>query len=179
MFNKISTWFSSKKSSDQATNGKEIAVYAPLDGRVISLEEVSDPAFSQKMLGDGMAIEPVSRKVLAPFDGKVAAIFPTKHAIGLRSLAGLECLIHVGIDTVTLGGLGFHLLVKEGQTVKQGTPLIDLDLSVLRSSGIELVTPVVITNSECWQIKERWEQQAISAGNEILFIAQPVGKNIF
>ena len=178
MFNKISTWFSSEKPSDLAPIGKEVTVYAPLDGQVIPLEEVPDPVFAQKMLGDGMAIEPASKKVLAPFDGKVVATFPTNHAIGLRSLAGLECLIHVGIDTVSLNGLGFRLLVKDEQIVKQGTPLIELDLSVLQSLGKELVTPVVITNSDCWQIQKRWEQKSISAGKEILFVAQPVDKNV-
>lgn len=173
MFNKISTWFSNKKEPDSAVGGKDIVVYAPLDGRLISLEEVPDPAFAQKMLGDGMAIEPASRKVLAPFAGKVVAAFPTQHAIGLRSAAGLECLIHVGIDTVTLNGQGFHLLVEEGQLVKQGQPLIELDLDVLCSSGKALSTPVVITNSDCWQIKQRSDAQNVVAGNDILFVARP------
>lgn len=174
MFTKISTWFSNKKESDSAAGGKDVVVYAPLDGRLISLEEVPDPAFAQKMLGDGMAIEPISKKVLAPFAGKVVAAFPTQHAIGLRSAAGLECLIHVGIDTVTLNGRGFRLLIEEGQIVKQGEPLIELDLDVLRSSGKALSTPVIITNSDCWQIKQRSEEQNVAAGNAILFIAQPV-----
>ncbi|QJW48285.1 PTS glucose transporter subunit IIA [bacterium BFN5] len=174
MFNKISTWFSNKKVPDSAAEGKDVVVYAPLDGRVIYLEEVPDPAFAQKMLGDGMAIEPISQKVLAPFAGKVVAAFPTQHAIGLRSAAGLECLIHVGIDTVTLNGRGFRLLIEEGQMVKQGEPLIELDLDVLRSSGKALSTPVIITNSDCWQIKQRSEEPNVAAGNAILFIAQPV-----
>lgn len=173
MFNKLSTWFSDEKKADTAA-GKDVVVYAPLDGRIISLEEVPDPVFAQKMLGDGIAIEPTSAKVLAPFAGKVVAAFPTQHAIGLRSAAGLECLVHIGIDTVTLNGRGFRLLVEEGQTVKQGKPLIELDLDILRSSGKALCTPVVITNSDCWQIKQRSEEQIISAGNEILFIAQSV-----
>lgn len=174
MFNKISSWFSSKKESDSIAESKDVVVYAPLDGRLVSLETVPDPAFAQKMLGDGMAIEPISKKVLAPFAGKVVVAFPTQHAIGLRSAAGLECLIHVGIDTVTLNGRGFRLLIEEGQMVKQGEPLIELDLDVLRSSGKALSTPVIITNSDCWQIKQRSEEQNVAAGNAILFIAQPV-----
>ncbi len=174
MFNKISAWFSSEKTSDVATVSKDVVVYAPLDGRMISLEEVPDPVFAQKMLGDGVAIEPTSRKVLAPFDGKVVAVVPTQHAVGLRSVAGLECLIHVGIDTVALNGQGFRLLVEEGQMVKQGNVLIELDLDVLGSSGKELSTPVVITNSDCWKIKQRWEGETLLAGKDVLFIAQPV-----
>jgi glucose-specific phosphotransferase system IIA component len=173
MFNKISNWFSSKDSNPKGAD-KEVSVYAPLDGSVVSLEEVPDPAFAQKMLGDGLAIEPVSTKVLAPFAGKVIAAFPTKHAIGLCSAAGLECLIHVGIDTVTLNGQGFKLLVQEGETVKQGQPLIELDLEVLRSSGKALCTPIVITNSDGWQIKQRVEAASLAAGKDIVFIAQPV-----
>ena len=138
------------------------------------MEEVSDPVFAQKMLGDGMAIEPCSGKVLAPFDGEVVAAFPTQHAIGLRCPAGLECLIHVGLDTVSLDGRGFRLLVVQGQMVKQGDPLIELDLDILRSSGKELSTPVVITNSDGWQVKQRSAEQSIVAGKGILFIAHPV-----
>lgn len=170
MFGKLTTWFSNKP--DQP----EVLVLAPVTGRIISLEEVSDPVFAQKMLGDGMAIEPTSSQILAPFDGTVAATFPTMHAIGLRSLTGLECLIHIGIDTVTLEGQGFHLLVEEGQNIKQGAPLIELDYQILRSSGKDLVTPIVITNSDCWQICQRWENTTIAAGTDILFMARPVKK---
>ncbi len=174
MFNKISCLFSNGGSPRTTGDGDEIAVYAPLDGRLISLEQVSDPVFAQKMLGDGMAIEPCSGKVLAPFDGEVIAAFPTQHAIGLRCPAGLECLIHVGIDTVSLDGRGFRLLVVQGQMVKQGDPLIELDLDILRSSGKELSTPVVITNSDGWQVKQRSAEQSIVAGKGILFIAHPL-----
>lgn len=170
MFGKLTTWLSNK--SDQL----EVLVHAPVTGRIIPLEEVSDPVFAQKMLGDGMAIEPNSLQVLAPFDGTVAATFPTMHAIGLRSLTGLECLIHIGIDTVTLEGQGFNLLVEEGQNIKQGAPLIELDYQILRSSGKDLVTPIVITNSDCWQIFQRWENTTITAGTDILFTARPVKK---
>jgi glucose-specific phosphotransferase system IIA component len=128
------------------------------------------------MLGDGMAIEPASEQILAPFDGTVVAVFPTGHAIGLRSLAGLECLIHIGIDTVTLNGQGFRLLVKQEQAVRHGTPLINLDLAVLRSTGKDLVTPIVITNSDSWQVAQRWEKPTIESGTDILFVARCANK---
>jgi len=174
LFNKISALFSSNQTSTASAANKEVVVYAPLDGRTLLLEQVPDPVFAQKMLGDGMAIEPASNTVRAPFAGEVVAAFPTQHAIGLRSSTGLECLIHVGIDTVTLNGRGFRLLVEQGRKVKQGDPLIELDLDVLRSSGRELTTPVVITNSDRWQIRQRSEEQTLSAGKGILYIAQPV-----
>lgn len=171
MFNTISKWFSGKNTAEPAAIGNDVVVYAPLSGQVLSLEELPDPTFAQKMLGDGMAIEPASRQVLAPFDGTVVTAFPTQHAIGLRSVAGLECLIHVGIDTVNLNGQGFRLLVEEGQTVRLGEPLIELDLDALRLSGKALSTPVIITNGDCWHVKQRSEEPTVSAGKE-LFVAQ-------
>jgi glucose-specific phosphotransferase system IIA component len=173
MFNKLFTCFPPKSSQEAVVPNTTVLVYAPISGQMMPLEGVADPVFAQKMLGDGMAIQPVSSQVLAPFDGTVIATFPTGHAIGLRSITGLECLIHVGIDTVTLKGQGFRLLVSQDQSVKQGTPLIDLDLSVLQSSGKDLVTPLVITNNSDWQIEQRWDKATIIAGKQLLFIARP------
>ena len=172
MFDKLFKRFFDK-ATPVATSTTHVLLYAPVSGQLIPLEQVSDPMFAQKMLGDGMAIEPSSQQIVAPFDGTVVAPFPTGHAIGLRSQAGLECLIHIGIDTVTLHGQGFRLLVEQGQKIGRGTPLIDLDLAVLLASGKDLVTPVVITNSEDWLIEQRCEQSTILAGTDILFIARP------
>lgn len=171
MFDKL--W---KRLSDKAapvTTSTQVLLYAPISGMVIPLEQVTDPMFSQRMLGDGMAIEPSSQQIIAPFDGTVVATFPTGHAIGLRSQAGLECLVHVGIDTVTLQGEGFRLLVEQGQKISRGTPLIELNLAVLRASGKDLVTPIVITNNGDWQIEQRSEQSSVLAGTDLLIIARP------
>ncbi len=176
MFNNLFTRFSPKQSPEPVKPSTEVLVYAPISGRIVPLEQISDPVFSQKMLGDGMAIQPEASQVVSPFDGTVVATFPTGHAIGLRSLAGLECLIHVGIDTVTLNGRGFRLLVEQNQRVTQGTPLMELDLSVLNLSGKDLVTPLIITNSADWQIEHRWDQPTIIAGQQLLFTARPTNK---
>jgi len=176
MFDKLSTWFSPKNSSPTVTASQSLLVYSPVGGQIVPLEQVSDPVFSQKMLGDGIAIEPSSSQILAPFDGTIIAVFPTGHAIGLRSLTGLECLIHIGIDTVTLNGQGFNCLVKQDQQVTKGTPLIELNLALLKASGKVLTTPLVITNSADWQIEQRWDQPTIMAGTQLLFTARAVAQ---
>ncbi|WP_339060409.1 glucose-specific PTS transporter subunit IIBC [Tepidibacillus marianensis] len=121
-------------------------IVAPLDGQVIDINEVPDPVFSGKMMGDGFAINPTGGTVVSPVKGKIATAFPTKHAIGLVSHSGLEVLIHVGIDTVNLQGKGFELLVKEGQEVEVGTPLLNIDLEYIRSHAKSTITPIVFTN---------------------------------
>lgn len=168
MLNKLLAHFTAK-SNDKSQ--AETAVYAPVSGKTVELTEVPDPAFSGRMLGDGLAVEPESEQVVAPFDGTVVSIFPTGHALGLRAVSGLECLIHVGVDTVSLEGKGFRLLAAEGQTVSRGTPLIELDLPLLRASGKTLVTPVVITNGDTWQIGKRISGQPVTAGTDLLFTA--------
>lgn len=124
---------------------------APISGRIIDLTLVEDECFSKKMMGDGIAIEPTSDMIVAPADGKVTAITPTLHAVGLTLDDGLEVLIHVGIDTVKLKGEGFTLLVKENQEVKKGTPLISFNRSFIESKGMSIVTPIVIPNSSMFK----------------------------
>lgn len=123
------------------------SIYAPMVGAVLPLSEVPDETFSSKLLGEGLAILPNEEYVYAPFDGEVITLFPTKHAIALKNAKGVDVLIHVGIDTVELKGQGFEQLVKAGDAVKQGQPLLRVDLEFIRSKGYSLVTPFVVTNS--------------------------------
>ncbi|WP_408007643.1 N-acetylglucosamine-specific PTS transporter subunit IIBC [Pseudalkalibacillus sp. A8] len=120
----------------------------PIDGNVIPIEEVDDPTFAEKMMGDGFAIEPTGNLVTSPVDGKIANIFPTKHAIGIESRQGYEILIHIGLDTVELNGQGFKTYIKAGDEVKQGQNLIELDLDYLMKNARSVVTPIVFTNLE-------------------------------
>ncbi|MCF6410320.1 N-acetylglucosamine-specific PTS transporter subunit IIBC [Pseudalkalibacillus salsuginis] len=120
----------------------------PIDGNIIPITEVDDPAFSEKMMGDGFAIEPTGNMIISPVDGKVVNIFPTKHAIGIESKQGYEILIHIGLDTVELDGQGFETYVKAGDEVKQGQNLIELDLDYLVKHARSVVTPIVFTNLE-------------------------------
>ncbi|MGD8190815.1 glucose-specific PTS transporter subunit IIBC [Brevibacillus ginsengisoli] len=119
---------------------------APMKGALLPIEEVPDKTFSQKLMGDGFAINPTDGTVVAPFDGTVATLFHTKHAIGLVSEFGREVLIHVGIDTVKLNGEGFEALVQDGDTVKKGQPLLKVDLSSIEKQVPSIITPVIFTN---------------------------------
>ena len=100
---------------------------SPMKGKLLSMEQVPDPAFAQKIMGDGVAIELTGKEVVAPFSGTVAAAFPTGHAFGIRTGDGMEILLHIGIDTVNLEGRGFEVAVRAGDTVKQGDLLVKVD----------------------------------------------------
>lgn len=123
-------------------------LYAVGDGQVIPLEEVADPVFSQKMMGDGYALVPESKKVYAPVEGTVTSIFATKHALGLLTKAGAEILIHMGLDTVELKGKPFQILVKEGEQVTPQTLLAEMDLDGVKAAGKATDIIVVMTNTE-------------------------------
>lgn len=123
-------------------------VHSVADGQVINIEDVKDPVFSQKMMGDGFAVEPENGKIVSPVAGKVASIFPTKHALGLVTDNGLEVLVHIGLDTVSLEGKPFEVKVTEGQTVAAGDLLVEADLAAIREAGRETATVVVFTNTD-------------------------------
>ncbi|WP_373279343.1 PTS sugar transporter subunit IIA [Alkalihalobacterium bogoriense] len=124
------------------------SIFSPLEGEAIPLEKVSDPVFAQKMMGEGIAVIPKSGKLVSPVEGKIVQVFPTKHAIGIQSVHGLEVLIHVGIDTVALKGEGFDVVIKEGQQVKVGDPILTFDIPFLQSQNKEITTPIIITNTD-------------------------------
>lgn len=119
-------------------------VHSVADGQVINIEDVKDPVFSQRMMGDGFAVEPENGKIVSPLAGKVSSIFPTKHALGLVSDNGLEVLVHIGLDTVSLEGKPFEVKVTEGQTVAAGDLLVEADLAAIRETS----TVVVFTNTD-------------------------------
>lgn len=123
-------------------------VYSVADGQVIKLEQVKDPVFSQKMMGDGFAVEPSNGHILSPVAGTVSSVFPTKHALGITTKSGLEVLVHIGLDTVSLEGKPFEVKVSEGQTVAAGDLLVEADLNAIREAGRETTTIVVFTNSD-------------------------------
>ena len=139
--------FFKKKETDA---GK---IFAPLDGTVMDITEVKDELFSQKILGDGVAIEPTDGKIYAPFDGTVSTFPDSKHAFGLESADGLELLIHFGMDTVRLEGEGFSPKVAEGDTFKKGDLLMECDVEFIKSKGYPVSTPVVLTNMDDFDFK--------------------------
>lgn len=125
---------------------KEFSIKAPMDGKVIPINEVNDEAFSQKMLGEGVAIIPDNGNVVSPVDGEVIQVFDTLHAYGIRSNEGIEILIHIGINTVELKGEGFKSFVSDGRKVNVGDKLAEVNLDLLKEKNYLLDTPIVITN---------------------------------
>ena len=123
-------------------------VYSVADGEVVALEQVKDPVFSQKMMGDGFAVEPENGNIVSPVSGTVSSVFPTKHALGIVTEAGLEVLVHIGLDTVSLEGKPFTVHVAEGQKVAAGDLLVTADLDAIRAAGRETSTIVVFTNGD-------------------------------
>ena len=123
-------------------------VYSVADGQVVALEQVKDPVFAQKMMGDGFAVEPANGNIVSPASGTVSSIFPTKHALGIVTEAGLEVLVHIGLDTVSLEGKPFTVHVAEGQKVAAGDLLVTADLDAIRAAGRETSTVVVFTNGD-------------------------------
>ncbi|QFJ44802.1 PTS glucose transporter subunit IICBA [Staphylococcus aureus] len=151
-----------------ATSELSHIVHAPLTGEVTPLSEVPDQVFSEKMMGDGIAIKPSQGEVRAPFNGKIQMIFPTKHAIGLVSDSGLELLIYIGLDTVKLNGEGFTLHVEEGQEVKQGDLLINFDLDYIRNHAKSDITPIIVTQGNITNLDfKQGEHGNISFGDQL------------
>lgn len=123
------------------------AIYSPVSGTAVPTSEVPDETFSRDIIGPGVAIVPDSNLYVAPFDGVVTVLTKTLHAVCLRSDAGIDLLIHIGIDTVTLGGEGFESYVNQGDRVRKGDKLIRTNLRLCRKNGLDTISPCVIINS--------------------------------
>jgi glucose-specific phosphotransferase system IIA component len=127
---------------------REIILMAPFEGEIVDITKMSDQVFSQKLLGDGVAVIPSSNMALAPCDGEITQIFATNHAFGITTKEGLQVLVHIGIDTVMLKGKGFKRIKEPGHIVKKGEPIIEIDMDYIKSMGKDIITPLVITNME-------------------------------
>jgi len=151
---------------------KTISVVAPLSGTIKSLEEVPDPVFSQKMMGDGIAILPDNGKVVSPVDGEIMQLFPTKHAVGIKASNGAELLIHIGLETVSMKGEGFEAHVSEGSKVQAGDPLITFDVSLVEEKAKSTITPIILTNGDDMGELVKKDGTKVEAGSgEILEIS--------
>jgi len=135
----------------EKTNPQQ-SLFNPVSGEVVAIEEVEDPVFSQKMMGDGFGVIPNSEAIYAPSNGKVVSVFPTQHAVGLELDNGVEVLVHIGIDTVELEGGPFETLVKEGDKVTPETKISTVDLNGLESAGKTNTIIIVFTNMD--QVKD-------------------------
>lgn len=143
---------------------------APLSGFIKQIEKVPDPTFSQKLMGDGLAIEPTDGKVVSPVDGEIILVAETKHAIGIKGNSGVEILIHFGLETVALNGEGFEVHVNQGDRVKAGDELMTVDLDIINKKASSAITPIIITNSNDYQISEIVNKSNVVAGESSLFV---------
>ncbi|TVL63120.1 PTS glucose transporter subunit IIA [Shewanella algae] len=148
-----------------------IKVYAPISGDIVAIEKVPDVVFAEKIVGDGIAIEPKGQFMLAPIDGTIGKIFETNHAFSIESPQGLELFVHFGVGTIELRGKGFKRLAQEGQDVKAGEPILEFDLDFLKDQVNSLLTPVVLANMEDVKYLEK-RQGSVSAGKDVIFTVQ-------
>lgn len=158
-------------ASDITFEAEPNTVHAPLKGTAIPLNQVQDETFAQEVLGKGMAIVPTEGVVTAPFDGTVATLFDTKHAIGLQRADGVEILIHIGINTVELNGEGYTAHVAEGDEVKAGQTLISFDRIAIKEKGYDMTTPVIITNADDYQEITLLTTGPVEPGTKVLTYA--------
>lgn len=146
----------------------EEVVVSPVKGKVIALSEVPDPVFSTKMMGDGIAVFPEEGEIVSPIDGTVIYVFPTKHAIALKSKNGLEILIHIGLETVSLNGEGFTTYVETGQEVTVGQLLVNVDLAFVKERVPSIITPIIITNGELVKSMSISKSSEVVKGTDVL-----------
>ena len=161
-------FFKKKKNQEEVNENATPSLVAICDGKVKPLSEVPDPVFSQKMAGDGVAIEPTSDIIVAPADGELSLVFNTKHAFAMTLENGVELLVHVGLETVSLNGEGFEQLAEAGQKIKAGTPILKIDREFIKSKGLPLITPVLITNPDVTKSLTAKEGVDATAGSTVI-----------
>lgn len=149
---------------------KEIEIGSPAVGECVPMSTVPDPTFSEEMLGKGAAIIPSEGKIYAPIDGQISTLFPTLHAVGITSKDGLDLLVHIGVDTVNLQGEGFTAYIKEGDNVKKGDLLIEVDLEKVKAAGYNLSTPVIVCNTPDYKAVEPENFGSVKNGDCIVKI---------
>ena len=158
-------------TSAATTATASLQIMSPLHGEVIALEMVADDAFAQKALGDGIAIRPQSGQVVAPCDARVETLIDSHHAVGLSCDNGAELLIHVGLNTVNLQGQHFRPLVKEGDVVKAGTPLLEFDKEAIERAGYDLTTPVLVINSDDYRLTKHQSEGDIRQNAPLMTVS--------
>ena len=156
------------KTAEPAKTMPESVLGAHLTGTVVALADVRDDAFASGALGLGVAVEPTEGKLLAPADGTIDMVFDTRHAVGMTTAAGAELLMHIGIDTVKLGGQHFTAHVQPGQAVKKGELLVSFDMEAIRAAGFPLTTPMIVCNSDDYTAVEPLLGGAVQAGADLL-----------
>lgn len=144
------------------------AIYAPADGKLLPIEQVPDPVFSQKMMGEGIAIQCCGAVIKAPADGTITMIADTKHAFGMTLPNGCELLVHIGLETVNLKGQGFEVLVETNAMITKGTPILKVDIDFMKEHQMNLCTPMVILNHSEHPITYCETEKQVIAGESLL-----------
>lgn len=166
----ISAFEEAPTQEREEKKGNECSLYAHLNGTVVALEAVEDEVFSGKVLGEGIAVEPIEGKLYAPCDGKIESVFDTGHAVNIISDNGCEILLHIGIDTVKLNGKFFESHINDGQTIKKGDLLISFDIEEIKKAGYKTTTPMIVCNTDDYESIKTVASGKISAGSEIIKI---------
>ncbi len=159
--------FDSLKKSMGLGADEGTVIKAPLTGEIVPIEDVPDPVFADKVVGDGIAINPTGNRMVAPCDGTIGKIFETNHAFSMETASGVELFVHFGIDTVELKGEGFKRVASEGQDIKAGETVIEVDLEFLREKAKSIITPVVISNMDDVASLEK-ATGSVAEGNDAL-----------
>ncbi|OCL27210.1 PTS glucose transporter subunit IIA [Orenia metallireducens] len=146
----------------------KVEFLAPMTGEIVKIEDVPDKVFAEKMLGDGIAINPSEGTIVAPCSGEIIQIFPTNHAVGIKTETNLELLIHIGIDTVKLNGKGFESFIEKGDKVKAGDKLIKIDLDYVKENAKSLITPLVITNMSEVDKMNKQQGSVVSGKDQVM-----------
>ena len=159
-----------EKSDNKVQRSTQEVVFAPAKGSISPLKESADEAFACEVLGKGILINPTEGKIVAPFDGTVRTLFPTKHAIGIVSEDGCEVLIHIGYNTVQLEGKYFNSFIEQGDVVKKGDLLVTFDMEQLKKEGYSVETPIIITNTDNYLDIIETTKNSVEAGDELLTV---------
>ncbi|MDD7280702.1 MAG: PTS glucose transporter subunit IIA [Erysipelotrichaceae bacterium] len=147
---------------------KNKQLVAVIDGKCIPIEQVNDQVFASKAMGDGVGIVPNGNVVVSPCDGNLTMVASTKHAFGLTGKDGIEVMVHIGIDTVALGGNGFTVLVEQGCDVKMGQPIIEFDAEFMKSHNLDMTTMMIVLNEASHGVKEKYSNKNVKCGKDIV-----------
>ncbi len=156
---------------DAFSKKKEVEIGSPVNGKLVAVTEVSDETFSTEILGTSVAVIPAEGKFYAPVDGKIVTLFPTLHALAFETPEGVEVLLHIGLDTVKLNGKYFVAHVAEGDTVKKGQLLMEVNLDAVKNEGYDVITPIVICNTADMKAVNKEPERDVTPGDPVMKVA--------
>ncbi|WP_052256281.1 PTS glucose transporter subunit IIA [Salinicoccus sp. YB14-2] len=159
-----------KKEDSPVESSLEIK--SPFNGKYVKLEDIPDPVFAEKMMGEGFGIEPSDGEVVSPVAGEVMQVFPTNHAVGIKTENGIELLIHIGLETVAMDGQGFTGHVSEGDSVEVGDKLVSFDMDLVSKEANSTISPVIITNSDILKSFEIVDAGEVSSAQTVVAKAE-------